>query len=163
GHGCQLALTERPSAALGGASRRLWRSAVLSSGLASDMRSSTSSARTRAARPPQCGNRGEEMHFFGRSRDPDTSGHQVGAGVAGGSRRARAVLALGGLLAAGPAPARAGGLLEEPCFATCGQYKWFLAHDADVRDNGQCCVALIRQAKQNEERALELYEQARQP
>lgn len=103
------------------------------------------------------------MRFLGQSRDTDPGRDQLGRAVARRTRRATALLALGGLLAAGAAPARAGGLLEEPCFATCGQYRWFLAHDADVRDNGQCCMALIRQAKQNEERALELYEEARQP
>jgi len=63
----------------------------------------------------------------------------------------------------GAEPARAGGLLEEPCFATCGQYRWYLAKSAEVRDNATCCLALIRQAKIAEERALELYEAARDP
>jgi len=82
------------------------------------------------------------------------------------SRRvATAVVALtvGGVLGAAPAPARAGGLLEEPCFATCGQYKWFLNHSIEVRDSGACCMTYIRQAKVKEEKALDLYEAARDP
>jgi hypothetical protein len=76
---------------------------------------------------------------------------------------AAAAVALGGLLTGEVATAHAGGLLEDPCFATCGQYKWFLRKPAEVRDAGACCMPLIRKAKQKEERALELYEAASDP
>jgi len=76
---------------------------------------------------------------------------------------AAALLTLGGMLAGAVATAQAGGLLEDPCFATCGQYKWFLHHSVEVRENAGCCIPLIKQAKQKEERALEFYEAARDP
>jgi len=76
---------------------------------------------------------------------------------------ATAALTLGGLLAGGVVPAHAGGLLDEPCFATCGQYRWFLKKAPEVREAGACCMPLIRKAKLKEERALKLYEQARDP
>lgn len=80
-------------------------------------------------------------------------------------RRKSRQLALAATLAllTSAAPAQAGGLLEEPCFATCGQYRWFLKKSAEVRDNATCCIPLIRQAKVKEERALELYEEASRP
>jgi hypothetical protein len=77
------------------------------------------------------------------------------------TRRLATAAALALLTAA--SPARAGGLLEEPCFATCGQYQWFLRKSAEVRDNAGCCMRRIRQAKQKEERALALFEAARDP
>lgn len=61
------------------------------------------------------------------------------------------------------APVREADLLELPCFATCGQYRWFLRHSVDVRENGQCCMPLIKQAKKLERKALRLYEQAATP
>ncbi len=67
------------------------------------------------------------------------------------------------LLLASAAPARAGELLDDPCFATCGQYKWFLNHSRVVRDNAQCCMSYIYQAKRKEERALDLFEESRAP
>jgi hypothetical protein len=76
---------------------------------------------------------------------------------------ATVALALGGLLTGEVGTAHAGGLLEDPCFATCGQYKWFLRKAPEVRDAGACCMPLIRKAKQKEERALDLYEAARDP
>lgn len=76
---------------------------------------------------------------------------------------ATAALTLGGLLAGGLAPAHAGGLDSDPCFATCGQYRWFLKKAPEIREAGACCMPLIRKAKVKEERALELYEQARDP
>lgn len=66
-------------------------------------------------------------------------------------------------LLASAGPANAGGLLDEPCFATCGQYRWFLKKAPEVREAGACCMPLIRKAKVKEERALELYEEARDP
>jgi hypothetical protein len=75
---------------------------------------------------------------------------------------AAALAVTAGMLAAAT-PARAGGLLEEPCFATCGQYRWFLRKPVEVRENAACCMPLIRKANVVEERALELFEAARDP
>jgi hypothetical protein len=77
-------------------------------------------------------------------------------------RRATAAMLLALTLGAVPT-AGAGGLLDDPCFATCGQYKWFLRKSVEVRDNATCCVPIIKQAKVKEERALALYEAARDP
>ncbi|MBY0276699.1 hypothetical protein K2Z84_15265 [Candidatus Binatia bacterium] len=82
-----------------------------------------------------------------------------------GRRAARiaGLLALCAIFASSVRTAEAGGLLSEPCYATCGQYKWFLNHKPAVRENGACCLPLIKQAKVAEERALELYDAARDP
>ena len=78
-------------------------------------------------------------------------------------RTRRSAIAITLLLATGTTAAHAGGLLEEPCFATCGQYRWYLNQPVEVRENAACCMRLIRIAKQLEERALEAFEASRAP
>ncbi len=82
---------------------------------------------------------------------------------AGRGRATQQLVAAALLLLANTAPASAGGLLDEPCHATCGSYKWFLNHSRVVRENAQCCLSHIYLAKKKEERALDLFEASREP
>lgn len=48
-------------------------------------------------------------------------------------------------------------------FAVGGAHRWFDNHTADFKEKGQHCLTILDQAKVDQDEALALYEQARQP
>ena len=48
-------------------------------------------------------------------------------------------------------------------FAVGGAHRWFDNHTADFREKGSHCLSILDQAKVDQDEALALYEQARQP
>lgn len=104
-----------------------------------------------------------------RNAQQDRPGDSPSGSVMRNLARVVALLAIGIGIGIGlvPSPARAAAveadLLEEPCYATCGQYRWFLNHRIEIRENADCCIPFIKKAKKKEEQALELYEASGDP